>query len=184
MKFTLFASPVLSILIVFAASGQDAKRPITIDDYLNIRTVRDPQISKDGQWVAYTVTTKDLEEDESETRIWMMSINGGEAIPMTAEGYSAGNPRWSPDGKYLSFTAAKGDEDAKTQVWTLNRLGGEAQQLTDVKQGVSGYEWSPDGSRLLLLIRDPKPEELTDDKEDDEKPKPHVVDQVTIQAGL
>ncbi len=161
--------------------AQVAKRPTSIDDFFKIRTVRDPQISPDGQWVAYTVATKDLEEDESETRIWMIPAAGGEAIPMTGEGYSAGNPRWSPDGEFLSFTASKGDEDAKTQVWTLNRLGGEAQQLTDIKQGLSGYEWSPDSKRLLLLIKDPKPEILTEDKEDDKKPKPHVIDRLQFK---
>ena len=171
----------LLVLTVVSLQAQN-KRPVTIDDYFKLKDVRDPRISPDGKWVAYTVSTKDLEEDESETRVWMISSNGGEAIPMTAKGYSASRPRWSPDGKYLSFLAKRGeDEDEKSQVWTLNRQGGEAQQLTEIKQGVSGYEWSPDGSRLLLLIKDPKPELLTEDKEDDDKPKPFVIDRLQFK---
>lgn len=177
----IYLTTFLLISTFYGATAQDAKRVTTIDDFFKLRTVRDPQISPDGKWVAYTVATKDLKKDESETRIYMIPVSGGEAIPMTAEGYSAGNPRWSPDRKFLSFTASKGDDDAKSQVWTLNRLGGEAQQLTDIKQGVSGYEWSPDSKRLLLLIKDPKPELLTEDKEDDKKPKPHVIDRLQFK---
>lgn len=173
---------LLSSVCVFA---QDTKRAITLDDFFKMKTVESPQISPDGKWVAYTVSEMDLKEDESETRIWMVSTSGGEAIPMTAKGYSAGNPRWSPDGKYLSFLASRGKdkegEDEPSQVWTLNRMGGEAQAVTKVKQGVSSYEWSPDGKRMVLLIRDPKPEELTEDKEDDKKKRPFVIDRLQFK---
>ena len=110
----------------------------------------------------------------------MIRSGGGEAIPMTGKGYSASRPRWSPDGKYLSFVAKK-TKEGKPQVWSLNRMGGEAQQVTKVKQGVSGFEWSPDGKRLLLMIRDPKPSDLTEDKKDDKKPKPHVIDRLQFK---
>ena len=161
--------------------AQSSKRAITVDDYFKIKTVGSPKISPDAKWVAYTVSEKDLKKDKSETRIWMKPTDGGEAIPMTGKGYSTSSPQWSPDGKYLSFMASKGEEDARTQVWTLNRLGGEAQQLTNIKQGVSGYAWSPDSKRLLLSIKDPKPELLTEDKEDDKKPKPYVIDRLQFK---
>ena len=147
---------------------------------LSSSLVNDPQISPDGQWIAYTVSEKDLKKDKSETRIWMVSAEGGDPIPMTAKGNSASRPRWSPDGKYLTFMASKG-EDARTQVWSLNRMGGEAQQITNIKQGVSGYVWSPDGKRLCLSIKDPKPELLTKTKEDDKKPKPYVIDRLQFK---
>ena len=110
----------------------------------------------------------------------MVSTSGGDPIPMTGKDYSASNPRWSPDNRYLSFQASKG-EDAKAQVWSLNRLGGEAEQVTDVKQGISGFAWSPNGDRLLLTIKDPTPAELTDDPEDDDKPQPHVIDRMQFK---
>ncbi|HNU08412.1 MAG TPA: hypothetical protein PKO33_11650, partial [Pyrinomonadaceae bacterium] len=158
---------VLSLVAAVASSAQ-SKRPITIDDLMKLKAVESPRVSPDGKWIAFTVTEMDLKEDKSETRIWMVPATGGDAIPMTSKGYSAESPRWSPDGKYLAFIASRGkDKDGdeeKPQVFTLNRLGGEAQQVTNVKQGVGGFEWSPDSSCLLLSIRDPKPEELTEDK--------------------
>ena len=54
-------------------------------------------------------------------------------------------------------------------------------QVTDVKTGIREFEWSPDGSRLLLMIQDPTPAELTEDEEDDDKPQPHVIDRMQFK---
>ena len=168
------------LIFLYPALIFGADRPITIDDVLALKSVGSPQISPDGDWVAYTVRQRDMEEDKSQTRIWVVSTSGGDPVPMTSVDYSASNPRWSPDNKYLSFQASKG-EDEKTQVWNLNRIGGEAVQVTKVAQGISGYEWSPDGSRLLLEIQDAKEADLTEDKEDDDKPLPHVIDRMQFK---
>ncbi len=162
------------------AAAEAAPRPVEIADFFRLKAISDPQISPDGAWIAYEVKEYDLEKNESRTRIWMASATGGEPgaepIAMTAEDRSASRPRFSPDGRYLSFLAARDDDEA--QVWTLNRLGGEAMRLTEIEQGVSSYDWSPDGRRLVLVIKDPKP---ADDAEDDsdsdegEEPEPWVV---------
>ncbi len=177
---------LVSALLAPAIPAQTDRRALTVDDFFAIQRVRDPRVSPEGVWVAYTVTGSDLEKDESETAVWMIPAAGGEAIRMTATGTSASRPRWSPDGKYLSFQAARGE--GKTQVWLLDRRGGEAQQLTEVEQGIEGYEWSPDGKRLVLIVRDPEPKEAgeaPDDQKKDgekkEKPKPWVIDRLQFK---
>jgi dipeptidyl aminopeptidase/acylaminoacyl peptidase len=75
---------------------------------------------------------------------------------MSAGGNSAWHPRWSPDGKHLSFLASR--NDSGTQVHNLDIRGGEGAPLTSVEQGVEGFEWSPDGTKLALLIRDVDPD--------------------------
>jgi dipeptidyl aminopeptidase/acylaminoacyl peptidase len=172
LSFLLFGLMMISIV------GTAQKRSLNIDDLFHQKNVSNPQISPEGDWIAYTITTTDKKTDKRSTRIWMSPPDGGEAIPMTAEGYSASSPAWSPDGKYLTFLASKG-EKAESQVWALNRKGGEAQALTKVKHGVSGYEWSPDGSQLLLMIKDPKPEDKNE--EGKEKPKPYVIDRLQFK---
>jgi dipeptidyl aminopeptidase/acylaminoacyl peptidase len=170
------------LLLPVTATAQDT-RTVTVDDLFAMQAVGDPQLSPEGRWIAYTVRSTSLEDEESETRIWMVPTAGGEAIPMTASGTSGSRPRWSPDGKYLTFLASrggKGEDDAKTQVWALNRLGGEAQPLTDVKEGVASYDWSPDASSLLLSIRDA--EEKSDSTEGKkETPKPWVIDRLQFK---
>jgi dipeptidyl aminopeptidase/acylaminoacyl peptidase len=142
-------------------------RAITIDDYFQIREVTDPQLSPDGQWVAYSVSTSLLKGDKSESRIWTVPTASGEALAMTSEGVSSSHPRWSLDGKFLAFLSAR--NEGKTQIWLLNRLGGEAQRLTDTPQSVEDFAWSPDSRRLVVILRDPSPEELEAAKNKDDK---------------
>jgi dipeptidyl aminopeptidase/acylaminoacyl peptidase len=151
-------------------------RTLSVDDYFRIRDVGDPQVSPDGRWVAFTLTSQDLEKDESKSRIWMVATAGGEPVAMTAEEKSASRPRWSSDGRYLAYLAAP--KDGKTQVWTLFREGGDSLAVTDTVQGVSSYEWSPDGKQMVVVLQDPKPEDLEkkkDEKGKEKTPPPWVI---------
>lgn len=166
-------------------------RPITIDDYYQIRAVSDPQLSPDGRFATYTVQTQLPKEDKSETRIWMVPTAGGEAIPLTALGVSSSHARFSPDGQSIAFLSARDDgkTPAKTQVWLLPRHGGEAVRLTDTPQDVEDFAWSPDSRRVVLILRDASPEELEaakegPGKEKKEKPKaqrPWVIDRLQFK---
>ncbi|MGB7845121.1 MAG: S9 family peptidase [Candidatus Acidiferrum sp.] len=154
-------------------------RYIGVDDLFGMQEVHDAQISLDAQFIAYTVTSTSLKDDKTQTRVWMIPSAGGEAIPLTAEGVSSEHPRWSPDGKFLAFLSSRKDEEGnegKAQVYLLNRLGGEAQRLTETIQDVDDFAWSPDGKRLVLILRDPSPEEIEaaggKGKEGDDAEKP------------
>jgi dipeptidyl aminopeptidase/acylaminoacyl peptidase len=147
---TVFLTAVLGPV---SLAAQDDPRPVEIDDQFRLASVGRPVVSPDGRWVADTVSTTDLDEETSETRLWMVSAEGSEPLPMTTPGTSASQPAWSPDGRWLTFMASRDEERA--QVWGLDRRGGEGQPLTDVENGVSYYRWSPDGTRLALVVRDP-----------------------------
>lgn len=186
--------PVLLLLCFVLASSitraqqTTTPRPVGVDDLFGVREVHDPQITADGQFIAYTVTSTSLKEDKNLTQIWMIPAAGGEAIPMTAADEDSEHPRWSPDGKFLAFLSSRKDadgEDGKTQVYLLNRQGGEAQRLTDTIQDVDDFAWSPDGKRLVLILRDPSPEELegaaTKGKEEDGADKPAAAKKAKAQ---
>jgi dipeptidyl aminopeptidase/acylaminoacyl peptidase len=185
--------PTLTASLAAEEKTTPTPRNLEVDDLFRLRTVGSPQVSPDGQWVAYTVRTTDLEKDKRRTRIWMAPVDGSEPLPMTAKSSSASEPRFSPDGKYLSFLAARKEDDKEdepqNQVWLLDRRGGEARQLTEVMQGVSKYEWAPDGRRLVLLIKDPSPEQLEAQKHKEQgtRPRrtpakpPHVIDRLQFK---
>jgi dipeptidyl aminopeptidase/acylaminoacyl peptidase len=174
--FMLFA-------VGFSAVADD--RLLTIDDLLALKSVSDPQISSDGTWIAYTVESIDVEADTSSKQVFMVSIDAKDVVQLTGDDYSASTPRWSPDGRYLAFLAARGEEDEKTQVWTLDRRGGDARAYTAVDQGVDDFAWSPDGKRMLLSIVDKSEAEIAADqaKEAGEEPKPlpYVIDRLQFK---
>ncbi len=153
-------SPILLLLLALATAlfAQTARRPFRLDDLARLREVRDPQLSPDGQWVAYVVATIDTKEDKGSTHIWMVGYDGKNDRQITFSTDSESAPRWSPDGKYLSFTSSRPGKAKGNQVWLMDRGGGEAYQFTELKGRLQGYEWSPDSKRLALVIGDPDPE--------------------------
>jgi len=150
-------------LILFGAFAQGQTKPgITAEDYLAFEFVSDPQISPDGQWVAYTVATIDQKANRRVSRIWLASVDGTHpTVPFTGDTTSSTSPRWSPDGRFLAFLSAR--DGGRAQIWTLSRSGGEARRVSNLENGASSFEWSPDGTRFVCLTRTGPPASKTSD---------------------
>jgi dipeptidyl aminopeptidase/acylaminoacyl peptidase len=148
-KNQLLVTCLFTLLFSFGSKSQT--RTLRPSDIYKIKTTGDAQISPDGKWVAYTLTTVDSSKDKRNTDVWMISWDGTENIQLTNSPDGESNPRWSPDGKYLSFSSARGGSN---QIYLLNRLGGEAIQLTKVKGELGQYTWSPDGKKIAFTMRD------------------------------
>ena len=148
-----------------------------VDTYLRMQDASEISVSPDGQFVAYTLYERDLEQDLVTTSVWMIPTAGGPAIPMTAGDGNSYTPKWSPDNGFLSILSDRGDHHI--QVWLLDRRGGDAQPLTALKQGVSSYEWSPTGNQIILEVKDPTPADL--DEEPRPNPRPYVIDRLQFK---
>jgi dipeptidyl aminopeptidase/acylaminoacyl peptidase len=146
---------------VHAADTPVPRRALTADDFYNMQIVSEPQVSPDGKWVAYIVSTNDRGADESRCAIWMVSWDGTQQIPLTNPAHDISSPRWSLDGRYLSYMAIPTGTD-KSQIMLLDRRGGEARALTAVVDDIESYEWSPDGKRLVLVMEQGTPKAGSD----------------------
>ncbi len=138
-----------------ATHGQHPdKRTIQPGDIYRLITLGDLQISPEGSWIAYTETRADSSRDKYGTHIWMTSWDGSSTLQLTNGEDGDETPRWSPDGKFLSFISSRqGGDDSK--LYVIDRRGGEGQRLLEVKGKLLDYAWSPDASRIALVVKDP-----------------------------
>jgi len=153
---TLLVLSLLSLDTVQAADTSPSRRPLTPDDYYNTQIVSEPQVSPDGKWVAYVVSTNDRDADESRSAIWMVSWEGTQQVQLTNPGHDISSPRWSRDSRYLSYLNTPAGTD-KSQIMLFDRRGGEARALTTVTDDIQSYEWSPDSKRLVLVMEQGSP---------------------------
>lgn len=155
------------------------KRPLAADDFDRLLAVDDLGCSRDGRWVLYTVEGSNLDSDERESSVWMTDIQGRTNLRLTAAGDSASTPRFSPDGRYVSFLSSR-QKDGKMRIYLLDRRGGEAQALEAVHGDVAGYAWSPDGGRLAISMTGESAADSSGDSSGDSKksPRPIVIDRL------
>jgi dipeptidyl aminopeptidase/acylaminoacyl peptidase len=150
----------LALLLLLLPSCLVAqKRAITFDDYIALRSVSDPQLSPDGKWVAYTLSTPSLQDNRNVARIWVAELATGKTRQITNGPGSDRQPRWSPDGKTVAFISTR---EGGAQVWLLPIAGGDARKVSTLADGASDPLWLPDGSGLLVVsdIKWPERQEI------------------------
>ena len=95
------------------AWAQDAAptRVLSARDTLRIDQVGSPALSPDGEWVAYTVRSRDMDDPDLEavTHVWRVRVDGTGNRQLTRGPKSAIAPAWSPDGGIIAFLAARGE---------------------------------------------------------------------------
>jgi dipeptidyl aminopeptidase/acylaminoacyl peptidase len=132
-----------------AGAAGASKRALDASDFERLLSVDAVACSADGAWIAYTVEGSDLGSDERKSSVWMTDIQGGTDLKLTVAGEDTSDPKFSPDGRYVSFLSRKDDTKSLS---LLDRRGGEAQPLDGIAGDVGEYAWSPDGSRLVISM--------------------------------
>ncbi len=164
------------VLGISLSTNAQPKRKIRPGDIYRLQTISDAQASPDGSWVAYVLSTVDSVKDKRNSDIWMISWDGRSNVQLTYSPDGESSPRWSPDGKYISFVSSR--QSKKSQVWIMDRRGGEAKRITDLKHDMSDYKWSPDSKKLLLTLQD------APDTSKTKTVKPYVLDRYQFKQDI
>ena len=128
-----------------------------------------PKWSPDGKWIAFTSNRKD-----NKNNLYRLSVDGGEAEPLTDLKSSVGDFKWSPDGRSIAYTMTdpKTDEEEKNdkgrndfrwvdEDFKMSRLyvipvekdtsgKREPRKLTTGNYTIGEFDWSADGARIAF----------------------------------
>ena len=146
-------------LVVCTQTASAQEKLLTFWDLMTLNSAGSTTISPDGRWVAFTVSRLDTSSMESETHIWLGPADGSEPPRQFTNGPSSeSSPRFTPDGRYLTFIATRGE--SKRQVWKIPLDGGEAVQLTHFEDGLpASPTWNRDMTKFAYTRREEWPDQ-------------------------
>jgi acylaminoacyl-peptidase len=140
---------VALLLCIAAASPVAAQtKRLAAADLFDLEYAADPQLSPDGQWVAYVRQWSDIATDRRYSNVWVVRTDGSGHRPVTSGKFLDVSPRWSPDGTRLAFVS---NRTGASQIWLRFMDTGEMSALTNLATAPSALSWSPDGTQLAFV---------------------------------
>jgi len=114
-----------------------------------------------------------LSNRDGATQIYLLSMEGGEAAPLTEGKSSIQSFDWSPDGREIAYLAPepktsaeeqkeKDKDDARVadrdekhaRLWIIDVESKKTRQLTSGNWRISEMKWLPSGDKLILVATD------------------------------
>jgi dipeptidyl aminopeptidase/acylaminoacyl peptidase len=119
-----------------------------------IKRIGSPTLSGDGTVACAPVTSFSMQKNVGVTELWLFPTGFGRSSFARPRRLTSGDkdsdPRFSPDGLRMAFTAKRKD-DAEPQIYLIATDGGEATRLTNLATGASAIKWFPDGKRIAFV---------------------------------
>jgi dipeptidyl aminopeptidase/acylaminoacyl peptidase len=134
------------------AMSQTGERPMTFEDLMQMKRLGETAVSPDGNWLAYSVTTVDLEKNTKTPELWLQKIEGGDPVRIEAAQLGDGGTEFAPDGKRILFTSSR---DGSQQIWLADFDGATGatsnpKKLTTIATEADSAKWSPDGKSIVF----------------------------------
>jgi dipeptidyl aminopeptidase/acylaminoacyl peptidase len=128
------------------------KRPMTFEDMMQMKRLGETAVSPDGKWLAYAVTSVNLDQNTKTTELWIQPIAGGEAQKLAVAQPGDSGPQFAPDGKRILFLSAR---EGGQQVWLADfdpatGASSNARKLTAISTEAGDALWSPDGKSIVF----------------------------------
>lgn len=145
---SLIAATALAVALAAPAHAEQAA-PLSPQDLVTLSRLGGTAISRDGNMIAYVVTTTDPVSYKRTPSLWVKPAGKGEPRRIDTAG-SASDPAFGPDGALYYLSDRKVGESERTQVWKVDPATDVTAQVTAFATDVAGFELSPDGKRIAV----------------------------------
>lgn len=164
MRTARYLALLAPLLLPLAALA----RPLLPQDWYAFQEVSDLAIAPDGATLVYLVGRYQRSGDANRSALWRTEWAQGHPVQLT-HGLDVSKPRFTPDGRYVSFLAAP-PHATREQLWLIDRKGGAARQLSHVQGVITDYAWSSDNRHVAFVMHARAPAH-----------RPHVIDEVLFK---
>ncbi len=106
------------------------------------------EVSPDKQSIIFGSSFYNIEKNNGNREIFIMSITGGEATNITNTNYGEYDNHFRPDGKKIGYLCTK---SGSMQLWEMNPDGSQKTQISNIEDGINGFKYSPDQTKILYI---------------------------------
>jgi dipeptidyl aminopeptidase/acylaminoacyl peptidase len=138
--FAIMLVPLSAPGAALLAQEKKSDTLFTVEKFLDLEQVADPQISPDGAQIVYTRRFVNKLEDRFDAALWIMNADGTRNRFLT----KGGGARWSPDGTRIAYLNMGDPRGTQVYVRWMDAEGATS-QITRVDQNIADIRWSPDG---------------------------------------
>ncbi len=147
----------LLLALAFAASFASAqtapsKRPMTFEDLQKMKRLGDTAVSPDGKWLAYSVTTVNLDQNTKTAELFVQQIAGGEPHKLEVAQPGDSGVQFASNGHSVLFLSGRGGSQ---QVWTADfdpatGATSNPKKRTAISTEADNALWSPDENSIVF----------------------------------
>ncbi|HZJ74617.1 MAG TPA: S9 family peptidase [Perlabentimonas sp.] len=104
-------------------------------------------VSPNGEKVAYTVSYYSIEQNRSNSELFVMNSDGTNSKQITTTSAHEYNIAWVNDGT-IAYISTEGET---AQIWTINPDGTSPKKISDFESDINGFSISPNGDKILFI---------------------------------
>ncbi len=138
----------LTLFSLLIATSLFAQRTFRFEDLASLHRIGAPQVSPDGRWLAYDVSTPDLAANKSFSGVYLMPSAGGTPKLISDAHHRDNGPVWSPDGKTIAYLSNR--DGGPHQVFLYDVAADSSRKVSNLAGGAGTVKWIPNGAGLLV----------------------------------
>lgn len=107
-----------------------------------------PVLSPDKTKLLYGISYESVEENKSNTDLYVMNVDGSDIHRITKTAKSEQNAVWINGGKQIAFIYPDGET---SQLWIMNADGSDRKVVSKSDKSINGFILSPDEKHILFI---------------------------------